>query len=103
MMDTTTLSLQEEKRFSKTYWFVCIFGGFLLILVSAFVFCHIPKENQQSANMALAFAMQTFTALGGYLVGASSEKKQQQQQSTQPPQINNNKADSIINTTADGV
>lgn len=65
----------EERRFKMTYWFVVGFGAINIALIIAIVFCHIPKDNQQSANMALAFCMSAFTGLSGYLIGASPEKK----------------------------
>jgi len=65
----------EERRFNKIYFFVILFGLLTMSLITAIVFCSIPKENQQSANMALAFCMSAFTGLMGYLIGASPEKK----------------------------
>lgn len=66
---------QDERRFNKIYAFVVLFGLITLGLITAIVFCHIPKENQQSANMALAFSMSAFTGLMGYLIGASPDNK----------------------------
>lgn len=65
----------DEKRFNKIFFFIVFFGALNILLIATMIFCHIPKENQQSANMALAFCMGTFTALAGYLIGASPDKK----------------------------
>lgn len=70
-----TLQQPDEKRFILTYRFVMIFGLLTLSLITAIVFGKIPKDNQQSANMALAFCMSAFTGLMGYLIGASPDKK----------------------------
>lgn len=67
----------DERRFKMIFWFVVGFGAANISLIVAIVFCHIPKENQQSANMALAFCMSAFTGLSGYLIGASPEKKKE--------------------------
>ena len=65
----------EELRFNKIYAFITLFGLITVGLIAALVFCRIPKDNQQSANMALAFCMSAFTGLMGYLIGASPDKK----------------------------
>lgn len=70
-----TQQQMDEKRFNKIFAFICIFGTLNLLLIAAMVFRTVPKENQQSANMALAFCMGTFTALASYLIGASPKDK----------------------------
>jgi len=76
---------QEEKRFNKIYNYIVGASAVLLIVIVCLVFVHIPKDNQQSANMALAFCMGAFTALSGYLIGASPDKKQNNTGITQTP------------------
>ncbi len=68
-------NIQDEKRFNKIYGFICVFGALTLALITAIVFRPIPKDNVQSANMALAFCMSAFTGLMGYLIGASPKDK----------------------------
>lgn len=82
----------DERRFNKIYGFVVLFGLLTMALITAIVFCVIPKENQQSANMALAFCMSAFTGLMGYLIGASPDKKS-------TPMAGNNNTDNSVNIT----
>lgn len=67
--------IMDEKRFNKIFGFICFGCTALLTLIFFLVFGKIPDDNQQSANMALAFAMSGFGVLTAYLVGASPDKK----------------------------
>lgn len=91
----------EEKRFDKIFGFIVVFGSITLGIICLIVFRTIPKDNQQSANMALAFCMSAFTGLSGYLIGASPDRKKD----TLPPQnaqsITISKTESITDSPED--
>lgn len=95
---------QEEKRFNKIFWFIAVFCALLSMEMVALVFIPIPKDNHQSANMALAFVMQGFMFLAGYLVGASPEKKNPNaEDKPQAPQIIAERKNDKVYRLIDGV
>lgn len=66
----------EDRKFVMIFWF-CV-GSTLagLLLLAAIIFCSIPKENQQTANVALGFLTGTLiTGAIGYLLGGNPSAK----------------------------
>lgn len=66
----------EDRKFILIFWF-CVgstLGG--LLLLAAIIFMPIPKENQQTANVALGFLTGTLiTGAIGYLLGGNPTQK----------------------------
>jgi hypothetical protein len=66
----------EDRKFILIFWF-CVGSTFCgLLLLAAIIFCPIPKENQQTANVALGFLTGTLiTGAIGYLLGGNPTSK----------------------------
>lgn len=70
-METT----QEERHFNKVYWFVVGYSALLTALMAAIVFCRVPKENTQMANMTLSYVFGLISGVTGVIVITNSDKK----------------------------
>lgn len=68
--------MNEERKFLLIFWFcvgITITG---LLLLTCIIFLPIPKENQQTANVALGFLTGTLiTGAISYLLGGNPSAK----------------------------
>lgn len=94
----------EDKKFTMIFWF-CVGSTFAgLILLAAIIFVPIPKDNQQTANVALGFLTGTLiTGAIGYLLGGNPSTRKADSAVTQtgdsPTTIIQPKPEQPINTT----
>lgn len=94
----------EDKKFTLIFWFCVGITACGLLLLAAIIFLPIPKENQQTANVALGFLTGTMiTGAIGYLLGGNPSAKKPDTSVTQtgdsPTTIVQPKPEQPINTT----
>lgn len=66
----------EDKKFVMIFWFCVGSTGLGMFLLAAIIFLPIPKENQQTANVALGFLTGTLISGAiGYLLGGNPSAK----------------------------
>lgn len=71
----------DDKKFTLIFWFCVGITTCGLILLAAIIFLPIPKENQQTANVALGFLTGTMiTGAIGYLLGGNPSAKKPESQ-----------------------
>ncbi len=93
----------DDRKFVMIFWF-CVGSTFCgLLLLAAIIFLPIPKENQQTANVALGFLTGTLiTGAIGYLLGGNPSAKKPDSAVTQtgdsPQTIIQAKPEQPINT-----
>lgn len=74
----------DDKKFVMIFWFCVGITTCGLILLAAIIFLPIPKENQQTANVALGFLTGTMiTGAIGYLLGGNPSAKKPETSVTQ--------------------
>ena len=77
----------DDKKFTLVFWFCVGITSLGLLLLAAIIFIPVPKENQQTANVALGFLTGTMiTGAIGYLLGGNPSSK---------------KPDTVVNQTGD--
>lgn len=65
----------DERHFNKIFWFVVCYSLILTGLMSAIVFCRVPKENTQMANMTLSYIFGLISGVTGVIIITNSDKK----------------------------
>lgn len=74
----------EDRKFTMVFWFCVGSTAAGLLLLAGIIFLPIPKENQQTANVALGFLTGTLiTGAIGYLLGGNPSSKKAESSVTQ--------------------